>query len=47
MSNNGDPTVSVVVTKDTIVIIASDNNDNDMQAAMHSIAKLKQKRQKH
>jgi hypothetical protein len=47
MSSNGDLVVSVVIAGDTIVVVASDNNDGDMQAIMHSVAKSKWKRQKH
>jgi hypothetical protein len=44
---NGDPTVSVVVAEDVVIVIASDDNDNDMQETVHSITKSKRKRQKH
>jgi hypothetical protein len=47
MSSNGDLAVSVVITEDVAVVIASDDNNGDMQAAVHSIAKSKRKRQKH
>jgi len=47
MSSNGDPAVSMVVTEDATVVVASDDNNDNMQAAVHSIAKSKQKRQKH
>jgi hypothetical protein len=36
MSSNGDPAVSVVVVEDVIVVIASDDNDGDMQASAKS-----------
>jgi hypothetical protein len=45
MSSNYDPAMSVVVTEDVIVVVTFD--DNDMQMAMHSVAKSKWKRQKH
>ncbi len=47
MSSNDDPAVSVVIAKDTTVIVASNDSDGDMQAVVHSIAKSKRKRQKH
>jgi hypothetical protein len=47
MSSNGDPAVSVVVTEDAAVVVAFDDNDGDMQAAVHFVAKSKRKRQKH
>jgi hypothetical protein len=47
MLSNGDPVVSVVVAEDDAVVVASDDNNDNMQAAMHSVAKSKQKRQKH
>jgi len=47
MLSNGDPAVMVVITEDTAVVVASDDNDSNMQAAVHSIAKSKRKRQKH
>jgi hypothetical protein len=47
MLSNGDLTVSVVIAKDVAIVVASDNNDGDMQAAVHSFAKSKRKRQKH
>jgi hypothetical protein len=31
--------MSVVVAKDVVVIIASNDNDNDMKVAVHSVAK--------
>jgi hypothetical protein len=34
MSSNGDRAVSVVVAKDVVIVIASDDNDGDMQAAV-------------
>ncbi|CAM6073758.1 unnamed protein product [Sphagnum tenellum] len=43
MLSNGDPAVSVVVVEDSAVVIASDDNDGDMQAP----AKSKRKLQKH
>jgi len=46
MSSNGDPAVNMVVADDAVVVVASDNNDGDMQAAVHSVAKSKRKRQK-
>jgi hypothetical protein len=33
--------MSVVVAEDVDVVVASDNTDDDMQAAMHSVAKSK------
>jgi len=39
MLSNNDPIMSVVVAKDVVVIIASDDNDGDMQVAVHSVAK--------
>ncbi len=39
MSSNSDPIMSVVVAKDVVVIIASNDNDNDMKVAVHSVAK--------
>ncbi|CAK9200527.1 unnamed protein product [Sphagnum troendelagicum] len=47
MSSNGDPVVSVVVAEDVAVVVAFDDSDGDMQATVHSVAKSKQKRQKH
>jgi hypothetical protein len=47
MSSNGDPAVNVVVAEDVAVVIASDDSDINMQAAVHSAAKSKRKRQKH
>jgi len=47
MLNNGDPVVMVVVAEDAVIVVASDYNDGDMQAVVHSIAKSKRKRQKH
>jgi len=47
MSSNGDPVVSMVVAEDAAVVVAFDDNDGDMQAAMHSVAKSKRKCQKH
>jgi hypothetical protein len=47
MLSNGDPAVSVVVVEDVAVVVASDDNDGDMQAAVHYVAKSKRKRQKH
>jgi hypothetical protein len=44
MSSNGDPIVSVVVAKDAAIVVASDDSDGDMQAAMHYVAKSKRKR---
>ncbi len=41
MSSNGVPAVSVVVVEDVTVVIASDNINGDMQAAVHSVAKSK------
>jgi hypothetical protein len=37
----------MVVGEDAIVIVASDDNNDNMRAAMHSVAKSKRKRQKH
>jgi hypothetical protein len=42
MSSTGDPAVNVIVVEDAAVVIASDDNDGDMQAS----AKSKRKRQK-
>jgi hypothetical protein len=47
MSSNGDHVVSVVITEDVVVVVASDDSDGAMQAAVHSVAKSKRKRQKH
>jgi hypothetical protein len=47
MSSNGDLVVSMVVPEDVAVVIVSDDNDGNMQAAVHSVAKSKRKRQKH
>ncbi|CAK9275278.1 unnamed protein product [Sphagnum jensenii] len=47
MSSNGDPTVSVTIAEDAVVIVASDDNNGDMQAVMHSVTKSKRKCQKH
>ncbi len=47
MSSNGDPVVSVVIVEDVAIVVASDDNDGNMQAAVHSVAKSKRKRQKH
>jgi hypothetical protein len=47
MLNNGDPAVSVVVAEDAAVVVASDDSNGNMQAAVHFIAKSKRKRQKH
>jgi len=47
MLSNGDPAVSVVVTEDAALVVASDDSDGDMQAAVHFVFKLKRKRQKH
>jgi hypothetical protein len=47
MSSNGDLAVSVVVAKDAAVVVASDDNGGNMQAALHFVAKSKRKRQKH
>jgi len=47
MSSNGDPAVSMVIGEDATVVVASDDNNNNMQAVVHSVAKSKQKRQKH
>jgi hypothetical protein len=47
MSSNGDPAVNVVVVEDADVVIVSDVNNGNMQATMHSVAKSKQKCQKH
>jgi hypothetical protein len=30
MSSNGDPVVSVVVVKDVVVVVASEDNEGDM-----------------
>jgi ABC-type phosphate transport system substrate-binding protein len=30
MSSNGDPVVSVVVVKDAVVVVASEDNEGDM-----------------
>jgi hypothetical protein len=47
MSSNDDPVVSVVVAEDAVVVVASHDSDSDMQAAVYSVAKSKQKCQKH
>jgi len=47
MSSNGDPVVSVVIAEDVAIVIAFDNNNSNMQAAVHFVAKSKRKRQKH
>ncbi|CAK9218808.1 unnamed protein product [Sphagnum troendelagicum] len=47
MSSNGDPVANVVVAEDTTVVVALDDNDGNMQAAVHFVAKSKRKRQKH
>jgi hypothetical protein len=47
MSSNDDLAVNVVVTEDDVVVTASNDSDNNMQAAVHYVAKSKQKRQKH
>ncbi len=47
MSSNGDPAANVVVAEDTTVVVALDNNDGNMQVAVHFVAKSKRKRQKH
>jgi hypothetical protein len=47
MSSNGDLAVSVVVAEDDTVVVASNDSNGNMQAAVHSIAKSKRKRQKH
>jgi hypothetical protein len=47
MSSNSDPAVSMVVGEDATVVVASDDNNDNMQAAMHSVAKSQRKRQKH
>jgi hypothetical protein len=41
MSNNGDPVVSVVIVKEAVIVVASDDSDGDMQAAVHPITKSK------
>jgi len=47
MSSNGDPVVSMVVAKDVVVVVASNDNNDNMQATVHFVAKSKRKRQKH
>jgi hypothetical protein len=47
MSSNGDPTVSMVIAEDAVFVVASDDNDGNMHATVHSVAKSKWKRQKH
>ncbi|CAM6006993.1 unnamed protein product [Sphagnum balticum] len=47
MSNNDDPVVSVVVAEDAAIVVTSDDSNGNMQAAVHSVAKSKQKCQKH
>jgi len=47
MSSNDDPVVSVVITEDVTVVVAFDDSDDDMQVAVHSIAKSKRKHEKH
>ncbi len=44
MSSNIDPAMSMVVTEDAALVVASDNNDGDMQTAVHSVLKSKRKR---
>jgi hypothetical protein len=44
MSSNGDPAVNVVVAEVATVIVAFDNNDSDMQVAVHFVTKSKRKR---
>ncbi len=39
--------MSVVIAEDATVFVASDDNDGDMQATVHSVDKSKRKRQKH
>jgi len=41
MSSNGDLAVSVVIAEDAIVLVASDDNDGDMQAAFCCQVKAK------
>jgi hypothetical protein len=47
MSSNDDLDVSMVVAKDVVAIVASNDNNGDMEAVVHSVTKSKRKRQKH
>ncbi|CAM6017484.1 unnamed protein product [Sphagnum balticum] len=47
MLSNDDLAMSMVVVEHAVGVVASDNNNGDMQAAVHFVAKSKRKRQKH